>query len=169
MRLIEVDDELYLLLLEEAKKHNNDVSLTIRCLIPKASPKKKFMHHVRYKEIHGMDEVIEMDISEHIKLHQRLSLNGNKIPLKILGRAASRRQYKDDLDFIDLSEAIAPYVHLFERIRINNKTGNINYQSYFHADHKKLLYIDIFDGVRSLTGISHEVLPEYKQGDRPLI
>ena len=29
-------------------------------------------HHIKYKEIHGVDEVVMMERSEHSKLHQRL-------------------------------------------------------------------------------------------------
>lgn len=33
-------------------------------------------HHIKYKEIHGIDEVILMTRSEHFKLHRRLRKEG---------------------------------------------------------------------------------------------
>ena len=29
-------------------------------------------HHIKYKEIHGVDEVVLMDKGEHAKLHRKL-------------------------------------------------------------------------------------------------
>ena len=43
-------------------------------------------HHVKYKEIHGEDVVVMMEMSEHVKLHQKLRCEGKcNIPPKELG------------------------------------------------------------------------------------
>ena len=53
-------------------------------------------HHIKYKEIHGVDEVVMMEKGEHNKLHRRLRREGkcNISPIalqKISSSANSRR------------------------------------------------------------------------------
>ena len=52
-------------------------------------------HHIKYKEIHGVDEVITMDAGEHKRLHTRLRKEGKcNIPtteLATISQSASRR------------------------------------------------------------------------------
>jgi hypothetical protein len=44
-------------------------------------------HHIKYKEIHGVDEVVLMDKGEHCRLHRRLRREGRcNIPPKELSR-----------------------------------------------------------------------------------
>jgi hypothetical protein len=56
-------------------------------------------HHIKYKEIHGVDEVVILTQSQHRKLHARLRAEGKcNIPSWLLGkyshRAYSRRVLK---------------------------------------------------------------------------
>jgi hypothetical protein len=55
-------------------------------------------HHVKYKEIHGYDEVILMEKGEHDKLHKRLRKEGRcKISREDLHRISTlARQRSDD-------------------------------------------------------------------------
>lgn len=59
---------------------------------------KLIEHHVKYLEIHGVDETVWLTISEHVKLHNRLRRERKcNIPPKELGkiaRAAHRRTPK---------------------------------------------------------------------------
>jgi len=142
--LVEIDDDVYGLVLKKAAQCNETISDMIMYSITHSPKNTKINHHTKYKEIDGVDELIEMRVSEHIKFHRKLAKNGNKIPLDICVRAGNRRQFKDNYSFIDLSENVAPYISLFERLRINKKTGNINFQSYFHSE-RGLKYIDIID------------------------
>jgi len=48
-------------------------------------------HHIRYKEIHGEDEIIMLSHGEHMKVHREDKANGAKpIPEQILKAAHSR-------------------------------------------------------------------------------
>jgi hypothetical protein len=55
-------------------------------------------HHVKYKEIHGIDEIVIMPHNEHRKLHSRLRREGKcNIPTEELQKisvAASQRRLK---------------------------------------------------------------------------
>jgi len=55
-------------------------------------------HHVKYKEIHGIDETVWMTRGEHIKLHGRLRRDGEcQVDIEELGkisRAANTRTSK---------------------------------------------------------------------------
>lgn len=56
-----------------------------------------FQHHVKYKEIHGVDETVQLTWSEHQKLHARLRREGKcQIPSdelhKIVVRAYQRTE-----------------------------------------------------------------------------
>ena len=58
-------------------------------------------HHIKYKEIHGVDEVVMMEKGEHNKLHRRLRREEkcNIPPIilhKISSSANSRRGVKRD-------------------------------------------------------------------------
>lgn len=48
-------------------------------------------HHVKYKEIHGVDEIVIMDKGEHGRLHTRLRREGKcNIPPKELARISMK-------------------------------------------------------------------------------
>ena len=57
-------------------------------------------HHIKYKEIHGVDEIVMMEIGEHRKLHNRLRKENkcNILPsvLKKISWAAYSRTYRKD-------------------------------------------------------------------------
>lgn len=57
-------------------------------------------HHVKYKEIHGVDEIVLMPASEHVELHRKLRQKGKcKVPVdelkKISSNASVRTRCKD--------------------------------------------------------------------------
>ncbi len=55
-------------------------------------------HHIKYLEIHGVDEIVWMEASEHKKLHKRLRADGKcEVPpavLKKISVAARGRSEK---------------------------------------------------------------------------
>lgn len=51
----------------------------------------KLLHHIKYQEIHGVDEVIPMDPYEHRRLHARLRREGRcNVPEPVLGKISQR-------------------------------------------------------------------------------
>ena len=93
-------------------------------------------HHIKYKEIHGVDEVVVMDKGEHRKLHNRLRKeNKCNIPptdlCKISARANSRVYRKEHREehsahnrayAKEHKEKCAMYTRAF---RMRNRTSNI--------------------------------------------
>ena len=90
-------------------------------------------HHVKYKEIHGLDETVWMEKSEHDKLHKRLRKEGKcKIPVDVLNNISKKanqrtkkyklwkkeydRQKRPIVEFIDFQDTIGLNIVLFERI-----------------------------------------------------
>jgi hypothetical protein len=52
-------------------------------------------HHVKYKEIHGIDEIVVMTAGEHIKLHRRLRKEGKcNVPVQVLGKLSREASAK---------------------------------------------------------------------------
>ena len=55
-------------------------------------------HHIKYLELHGVDEIVEITRSEHLKLHNRLRREGKcNVPVDVLrkiSRAARERSPK---------------------------------------------------------------------------
>ena len=48
-------------------------------------------HHIKYEEIHGVDEVILMEKGEHRRLHNRLRRDGKcNIPPPVLGQVSDK-------------------------------------------------------------------------------
>lgn len=116
-------------------------------------------HHVKYKEIHGIDETVWMERSEHSKLHARLRKDGKcNIPADELNKistiAASRtdkrkvqmKQYKQknkdyilkyrkkylkNIQHINFCESPTPNILFHERISYNQKTGSVSYIAVF--------------------------------------
>lgn len=60
--------------------------------------RKLIQHHVKYLEIHGVDETVWLTVSEHVKLHKRLRREGKcNVPsdeLKKIAMAAHNRTPK---------------------------------------------------------------------------
>jgi len=59
---------------------------------PNGIDKRKLIeHHIKYKEIHGVDETVWMTVSDHRKLHNRLRREGKcKIPIDELRGIAKK-------------------------------------------------------------------------------
>lgn len=63
-------------------------------------------HHIKYREIHGVDEVIMMDAGEHQKLHRRLRRDGKcKVPSHILLRISSAACTRRKCEMGELTKA----------------------------------------------------------------
>jgi len=117
-------------------------------------------HHVKYKEIHGVDETIWILQSEHLKLHRRLRREGKcKVPVKELskisqkardrtekGKAYRNKRQKESYkkNRFHFWENIAPKISLFEDLVYYPKTGTVGVFSYFEGNNgNKLLRINI--------------------------
>jgi len=111
-------------------------------------------HHVKYKEIHGLDETIPMSISEHVRLHRRLRREGKcRIPPETLREISSKarrrnpncfavtrlknKEYSKNYRRILFRERIAVGIRLMEQIIYNERTGNVYISSCFTVDHRK--------------------------------
>jgi hypothetical protein len=108
-------------------------------------------HHIKYKEIHGVDETIWMEKAEHAQLHRKLRREGKcKIPpneLNRIARAASKRTVKAkelarkqkkkyELLFcqnVDLPTRADIYAYIIERITYNHKTGSVYIYTYLRS------------------------------------
>ena len=111
-------------------------------------------HHIKYKEIHGVDETKWMPMSEHKKLHYRLRKEGkcNISPniLEKISQKANRRtsKYKSfikeyekkNIERIHFTERLMPYVVFHEVLKYNNKTGTATWSAFFRATDGKKLY-----------------------------
>ena len=108
-------------------------------------------HHVKYKEIHGKDEVVMMEWGEHRALHRRLRKEGScQIPREELHKIAHdayrrtekgmakhklsddkyRKLYRQRIDFNTL---MIDHINLNERIDYNHKNGNVYCSSGFRS------------------------------------
>lgn len=114
-------------------------------------------HHIKYKEIHGVDETIWLTHSEHQKLHKRLRREGKcNVPSDILRKISTSacqrtNKIKEYLNkyrkeaypmVITFTEPLLPCVRLHERIYYNFITGTVSFSSNFSSSHgKKILFI----------------------------
>jgi len=127
---------------------------------------KLIQHHVKYQEIHGVDEIKLMTWSEHHKLHNKLRKKGlcnipskqlAKISIKAHARTQKNKKYqldysrtekrknqqkeydskaKQDIDFV---EKIGKNIYLYEKIRYNLFTKHISYHSRFRTNYRHFL------------------------------
>lgn len=116
---------------------------------------KVIQHHVKYKEIHGVDEIVLMTKSDHTRLHRRLRQEGKcnispKELHKLSGIAKNRtptgkaRTRRYTFNRIQFKESIGKTVRIIEDIKYNPKTGAVKTGCYFQAtNYKHLYYIDI--------------------------
>jgi hypothetical protein len=115
-------------------------------------------HHIKYKEIHGVDEEINMDKGEHDKLHKRLRKEGKcKIPAKKLheiSKAAYYRTprgksirsiYNKQVQRLKFRETIGRKILLWEEIAYNSNTGNVSLISFFQGNG---IHIPIIDEIQ---------------------
>ena len=82
-------------------------------------------HHVKYKEIDGMDEIVKLEHSIHSSISSK---SRSSIPKQIVFRARDRLRAKQEFMFntqIDNRAAIK------ERIRYNPNTGHVGYLCYW--------------------------------------
>jgi len=127
-------------------------------------------HHTKYEEIHGIDEIVMMTMSDHVKFHNKLRKEDKcKIPADELNKisiAAHRRtekckhkhaEYsrtekckhkqaayeKKTTKHIDFSNKIDDRIYLRDRIRFNSNSGSVYISSYIHHPHKDIIFIDI--------------------------
>lgn len=119
-------------------------------------------HHIKYKELHGVDETIWMTKSEHGKLHHRLRTEKkcnissdllNKISTKAHRRTdmckTQRKEYREsehgkkvnneyskiNQQQIHFHNTPGSNIDFMETITYNYLTGNISYSAGFYAAH----------------------------------
>jgi len=113
---------------------------------------KTVVHHVKYKEIHGVDETVLLTLSEHNKLHHRLRKSGKcTVPVKELSKIScaanertckrknSKKMYNNscvkNIQRICFVETPGPHVQLREQISYNKKNGKGYYSAWFSGNH----------------------------------
>lgn len=75
-------------------------------------------HHIKYKETHGIDEVILMTRSDHQKLHRRLRKEGKlNIPVEELNRISQRAGFREP----DILHTNGLEVEYTKQIELNKK------------------------------------------------
>ena len=110
-------------------------------------------HHIKYKEIHGVDETVWMTTSEHVKLHNKLRKEDKcnvpvdtltKISVAAYHRTEKRLKYnteygkkynKNYIEKIDFIDTPGANTQFSERITYNYATGNISYSAWFRGAH----------------------------------
>lgn len=96
-------------------------------------------HHIKYKEIDGVDETVFLTPTEHIILHKARIKGGAKpIPKQVISRAYSRtekaRKHRYNiLDRIVFTETVSKGIQQHEEIIYNNKNGNVYYHLHFRG------------------------------------
>jgi len=119
---------------------------------------KLIEHHVKYKEIHGVDETVWMTRSEHKKLHNKLRKSGKcnisgkelagiahaaalRTPKMKAWKLNYKKQHEGNIRF---SESIVPNIFHHENINYNYKTGIISISCFFEGQHgHRLKTVDI--------------------------
>jgi hypothetical protein len=132
---------------------------------------KLIQHHIKYKEIHGVDEIVWMTNGEHQKLHNRIrkdnKCNISPDELHKISTLAHQRteKYKNsretyacskhgrnvllkyqnkNIQKMDFNESFGTNTRFTEMIRYNTATGSVRYYARFRGDNgHKLLVIDI--------------------------
>ncbi len=111
-------------------------------------------HHVKYKEIHGIDETEKVTRREHMILHGRPVVgmkSNNPIPRKIAVAAGNRihmpahnKIIHDKRNTIDFNDRIDKNIVLRETMIVNPSTNTITWSSRFIGDHgRKIIGVDI--------------------------
>lgn len=120
--------------------------------------KRMVEHHIKYKELHGVDETVWMTQSEHKTLHNRLRREGEcNIPVDELrrisnrayartergaslikknrtsekGRAKTKEYNKTNKYIFEFSEILGLNTKLVETVTYNKKTGSVSICSFF--------------------------------------
>ena len=109
-------------------------------------------HHIKYLEIHDVDETVWLTRGEHKKLHNRLRREGKcKIPVDELNKisqaahdrtperkaaqAKNAARRKKNTHTFRFTEQPSPNITLTEKLTYYYKTGNISYSASFHGTH----------------------------------
>ena len=118
-------------------------------------------HHTKYKELHGVDEVVMMTMSDHVKLHNRLRREGKcTVSSKRLREISHRARMRSEKGRRDHLKVVMEYesknvkhiafhnqigvgISLVERISYNSKTGSAVVSHWFHPTKGRMVYIDI--------------------------
>jgi len=137
---------------QSQKRNYNNICKLCRRKEQRETRKKKRVretiveHHIKYKEIHGIDETIFMSQSEHRLLHYNLRKNGKcNIPVeelqKISSMAISRtnkmkkyqKKYKEDIKHKTFNNTIDSNIYLKIIIGYNLHNDNINISTTFYT------------------------------------
>lgn len=124
-------------------------------------------HHIKYKEIHGADEIVLMDKGKHDALHKKLRKDGccsipaeelNKISKRAHGRSdlgkatkamwrkgegkASRKKTDNryrckHVQRIVFHTQVDLYISLYELFKYNTMNGNVYFSSGFNGCGKR--------------------------------
>lgn len=111
-------------------------------------------HHVKYEELHGVDEVVLMTRSEHKKLHNKLRNEGkcNLLPNEIAkyskaasGRDGTVKKYSmKNIRSYKFTILMIPYINLRTAIRYNVKLDSLSISSWFEWSRpNKITFKDI--------------------------
>lgn len=94
-------------------------------------------HHIKYEEIHGIDEVVMMTKSDHTKLHQRLRReNKCNIPSKELGKISSAARKR--------TEKYKPAQAAYQAAHRKTEKGKLAHSKY---QKNNINIIDFYDKV----------------------
>jgi len=115
-------------------------------------------HHTHYKEIHGYDKTVWMEIGKHHALHSRLRKEGKcKIPVDELLVIANRAHYRTDkgreykrqytkkyVRKYSNNRSVDTNINLREIITYNYHQNSICVHSSFQGNHgRKLINIEV--------------------------
>jgi len=122
---------------------------------PKTTEPALVQHHIKYKELQGVDEIVVMTESEHRRLHNRLRKVGKctistKKLREISSKARERTQKakqrkieykKGTIKEIEFTSLIESNIRLHKRICYNLNTGSPTVFIWFAAHHNSQLKI----------------------------
>ena len=126
-------------------------------------------HHIKYKELHGVDETVWMEAGKHKTLHNRLRREGKcNVPVDILQKISRKAQsrtdkckernknyikkmYESNREYarqnyrtLVFNERLSQNIRLKEQIRCNLKTNKIYISSIFEATgNHKLIIVEV--------------------------
>lgn len=130
-------------ILQRLKKRRDEKAI-------KSTKGKLVEHHIKYKEIHGVDETIWIPFGQHVQLHKRLRSEGKcSISPKELGAISARakcrtNKYKYRRKTLQFTDTIMEHVQLVEEICYDIRSGHVYTRIRFRANNSlKLLNINI--------------------------
>jgi len=116
-------------------------------------------HHIKYKEIHGVDETVWIEKGEHKKLHNRLRKEGKcNIEVELLKKISETayqrtskcisqkkeyiKEHRKPFEYIDLVATVGINTRLVERV-IYHSNGNVYLVSRFMGNNGHILPVII--------------------------